>query len=233
MLIIKKIKILCGMVGLAGCLAGCGPGGSVETEEYLIRSGEQKVTAREFLQALEIAKAAYPDGLEPAGRGIAEARAILLEEMATELVLLRRAAELGLSVPDDQLEAAVAAIMADYPPGVFEQTLVESAVSLNTWKKRLQVRLLMEKVMEADLQELAVVTAEEVAVHYDRHYRGRAAAAGSEDEFQRLKESIVADVRRQKLEDTYGGWIRRLRERFPVEINPDAWGRLREPPGGS
>ena len=233
MLIIKKIKILCGIAIAVAVLLGCGAGGPVETEDYLIRSGERKVTSREFLQALEFVKTAYPDSLEPWAGGLAEARSNLLEEMATELVLLQRAEELGLAVDDAELEAAVAAIAADYPPGVFEQTLVASAVSLEAWKRRLRVRLLMEKVMEADLQEPAGITAEEVTAHYDRHYRGRAAAAGSKEEFHRLKEAIVADVRRQKVETAYGDWIMRLRERFPVEINPKAWGRLQEAPGAS
>ncbi len=233
MLIIKKIKILCGVSGILSCLLGCGSGGPVETEDYLIRSGDRKVTAREFLQALEFVKTAYPDGLGPGAGGVAEARSNLLEEMATELVLLQRADELGLAVADAELDAAVAVIAADYPPGVFEQTIVESAVSLDAWKKRVRVRLLMEKVMETDLQEPAGITAEEITAHYDRHYRGRARAAGSEEEFHRLKEAIVADVRRQKLENSYGDWIMRLRERFPVVINPEAWGRLQETPGGA
>ncbi len=214
------------------CLLACGSGGPVEPEEYLIRSGERTVTAREFLQALEIAKTAYPDSLEPGNRGMAAARSSLLEEMAIELVLLQRADELGLAVTDAELESAVAAVAADYPPGVFEQTLVESAVSRDAWRKRLQVRLLMEKVMESDLQGQAGITAEEVAAAYERHYRGRAAAAGSEAEFDRLKQAIVTDVRRQQIETAYGDWIMRLKERFPVEVNPEVWNRLQAAGGG-
>lgn len=233
MLIMKKIKILCCFFGTILCLLACGSDGPVEAEDYLIRSGERKVTVPEFLQALEIVKTAYPDSLEPGDRSVATARSSLLEEMATELVLLQRADELGLAVTDAELEAAVAAVAADYPPGVFEQTLVESAVNPDAWQRRLRVRLLMEKVMETDLQEPAGITAEEVATYYDRHYRGRAAAAGSEEEFDRLKQAIVSDVRRQQLENTYGDWIMRLKERFPVEINPEVWGRMQKAPGGS
>lgn len=212
-------------------LPGCGANGAGEAEGYLIRSGDRKVTAREFLEALELAKTAYPDSVEPGAA--AAARSNLLEEMAAELVLSRRAHELGLSVTDEELDAAVLAVTADYPPGVFERTLVESAVRVDSWKKRMRARLLVDKVMAADLQAAAGITAEEVADHYARHYRGRAAAADSEEQFQRLKESIVADLRHQKIEAAYGGWIKRLKEKFPVEINPDEWSRLQSPPGAA
>jgi hypothetical protein len=88
-------------------------------------------------------------------------------------------------------------------------------------------------VMAPDLQAAADLTAEEVADHYARHYRGRAAAADSEEQFQRLKESIVAELRHQKIEAAYGDWIKRLKEKFPVEINPDEWSRLQCPPGAA
>jgi hypothetical protein len=256
MLIVKKIKILsdqmtCGCTGpramrnkwpsRAGMLraalwlyllwtasgfSGCGPGGRGDAEEYLIRSGDRKVTSRTFLEALELVKTAYPGSVERGGAGSADARSNLLNEMAVELVLNRRAEELGLSVTDTELDTAVAAVTADYPPGEFERTLVESAVSVETWKQRLRARLLLEKVMEADLQEVAGITAEEVADHYSHHYRGRAAAADTEELFHQLKRSIVADMRRQKLEAAYGDWIRRLQEKFPVEINQEEWDRL-------
>lgn len=258
MLIIKKIKILSDRSAFAGsppqttastvprgkgplwalclCLlwaasgfSGCGPGASGDAEEYLIRSGDRKVTPRAFLEALELVKTAYPDSVEPGAAVAAEARSNLLNELSVEIVLSRRAEELGLSVSDAELDGAVAALTADYPPGVFDRTLVESAVSVDTWKQRLRARLLMEKVMDADLQDPAGITAEEVRDHYARHYRGRASAADSEDLFQRLKESIVADLRRQKIEAAYGGWIERLKEKFPVDINQDEWRRLQSP----
>lgn len=263
MLIVKKIKILscCATFGGGGqqqrrstgrfsrglhraalgvsllctfsILSGCGPGGSGDAKEYLLCSGDRNITAREFLEALELVKTAYPNSVEPGAAETAEVRSNLLEELAAELVASRRAEELGLTVADSELDAAVAAITADYPPGVFERTLVESAVNVDSWKRRLRARLLMEKVMAADLQDPAGLTAEEVADHYARHYRGRAAAAQSEEQFQLLKEAVVADLRRQKMEAAYGDWIRRLKEKFPVEINPDEWRRLQSPRGPS
>jgi hypothetical protein len=218
------IALFMGLVSLWAC----GPSGSEHAEDYLIRVGERKVTVREFLQAFELAQTAYPgsDAQKPAG--MKEARTQLLNEMATELVMFKRAGELGLSVSDAELEAAVAAVRSDYPPGVFE-----SAVSFDAWKHRLRSRLLMEKLVDAELRGQIAISAEDVAGYYDQHYRGKAAGADSDEKFQRLKETIVADLQRQKIEDAYGAWIARLKEKYPVDVNREAWGRLEGPEPGA
>jgi hypothetical protein len=41
-----------------------------------------------------------------------------------------------------------------------------------------------------------------------------------------LKETIVADLQRQKIEDAFSAWIARLKEKFLVDVNREAWGRL-------
>ena len=219
---VGRIALFLGLLSLWGC----GPSGSEPAEDYLIRVGERKVTVREFLQAFDLAQAAYPGSVAQNPSGLKESRTQLLNEMATELVMSMRAGDLGLSVSDAEFEAAVAAIRSDYPPGVFEQTLIESAVSFDAWKHRLRSRLLMEKLVDAELRGQIAISPEDVAGYYDQHYRGKAAGADSDDTFQRLMESIVADLQRQKIEDAYGAWIDRLKEKYPVDVNREAWGRL-------
>jgi FKBP-type peptidyl-prolyl cis-trans isomerase (trigger factor) len=207
-------------------LPGCDPSGPPGRGEYLVRVGERTVTVREFNQAFELVKTAFPQSLDPGAAGLQEARRKLLEEMTIELVMLARAEELGLSVSDDELEAAVASVKADYPPGVFEQTLIESAVPVEAWRQRIRTRLLMEKLMEQELREKIVVTAEDLAAHYDRHYRGKAAGADSQEKFQRLKETIVADLQREKMEALYSGWIDSLKRKHSVEVNQPLWAQI-------
>lgn len=226
---VGRIALFLGLLSLWGC----GPSGSEPAEDYLIRVGERKVTVREFLQAFELAQAAYPGSVAQNPSGLKEARSQLLNEMATELVMAKRAGDLGLSVSDAEFEAAVAAVRSDYPPGVFEQTLIESSVSFDAWKQRLRSRLLMEKLVDAELRGQIAISPEDVAGYYDQHYRGKAAGADSDDTFQRLKESIVADLQRQKIEDAYAAWIDRLKEKYPVDVNREAWGRLEGPEPGA
>jgi hypothetical protein len=186
------------------------------------------MTAHEFLQAFELAKTSYPDSISKNPAILQEARQQLLNEILVELVMQNRAQEVGISVSDAELDAAIAAIQADYPPGVFEQTLIESAVPFEIWKQRMRSRLLMEKLVQAELGPQVAITPEEVAAYYDQHYRGKAGGADTEEKFERLKETIVADLQRKKLEDAFADWIEGLKQRYPVEVNQQLWAELTE-----
>lgn len=209
-------------------LLGCNPSGSERSDDYLVRVGNRKITAHDFLQAFELAKTARPDSVGKMPAALQEARQQLLNEISIELVMLNRAEEVGISVSDAELDAAITAIQADYPPGVFEQTLIEAAVPFEIWKQRMQSRLLMEKLVHAELGPQVAITPMEVAAYYDQHYRGKAGGADSEEKFQRLKETIVADLQRKKLEDAFADWIDGLKKKYPVEVNQQLWAELTE-----
>jgi FKBP-type peptidyl-prolyl cis-trans isomerase (trigger factor) len=205
---------------------GCGPSDSERTDAYLLRVGNRKITERHFLQAFELAKTAHPDSTDQTSSALQETRRQLLEELTTELILLNRAEEVGVSVSEAELDSAIAVIRADYPPGVFEQTLSETAVPFEAWKQRMRSRLLLEKLVHVELGPHIVITPEEVAGYYDQHYRGKAAAADSEERFQKLKETIVADLRRKKLEEAFVDWINQQKTKYTVDLNSQLWAEL-------
>jgi hypothetical protein len=206
--------------------AGCGPAGSERPDDYLVRVGNRKITGRDFLQAFELAKTAYPGSVDQNSSALQDARRQLLNELTTDLIIFNRAEEVGVTVSEADLDAAIAVIKADYPPGVFEQTLSESAVPFEAWKQRMRSRLLMEKLVQAELGQRMVITSEEVADYYEQHYRGKAEAADSDEKFQRLKATIVADLRRKKVEDAFEDWINGLKEKYPVNVNSQLWAEL-------
>ena len=70
----------------------------------------------------------------------------------------------------------------------------------------------MDKLVDAELRGQIAISPEDVAGYYDQHYRGKAAGADSDEKFQRLKETIVADLQRQKIEDAYSAWVARLKK---------------------
>jgi hypothetical protein len=209
----------------------CSPSGPESREDYLIRVADRNVTVRNFLQAFELAKTAYPQSAELGGSGLRGAQQKLLEEMAIELVILKRSDELGVSISEAEFVTALAAVTDDYPAGVFEQTLVESAVPLEAWKQRFRTRLLVEKLVGLELRDQVVITSEDVEAYYERHYQGKAARADSDGKFQRLKETIVADLRRKKIEEAYGDWVSGLKQKYPIKVNQKLWEQILE--GGS
>lgn len=205
---------------------GCGSSERERAEDYLLRLGALEVTRHEFMQAFELAKAAHPGSIGSDAPELQQARRRLLDEMTVDLILLHRARELGITVSAAELEAAVNAVKADYPPGVFEQTFVESALPFEAWKQRLGSRLLMDKLVEVELRPHVTISAEDLAAYYEQNYGGRAAGADSEPKFERLKETLVADLRRAKTEEAFSVWIDGLRSRYPVEVNASVWERI-------
>lgn len=208
---------------------GCGPPDSENAQDYFLRVGGQMLTTRDFLQALEMAKTAYPEGAEPSSSMLPDAHRQVLEELTIDLIILNRAEEKGISVTEAELEAAVGAVKADYPPEAFEQTLAEYAVPLGPWKRRIQSRLLLEKLVHLELSGNITVQPEEVAAYYEQHYKNKAGTANPDERFQRLQETITADVRRIKLEDAFADWVETLKARYPVNVNVEQWEELTKP----
>ena len=91
--------------------------------------------------------------------------------MIEEMILQKRAEELNIEISDAEVEKAIADIKRDYPEGVFEQTFLEHAVSYNSWKKGLKIRLLMKKVVAKELEEQITITPEDISKYYREHYK--------------------------------------------------------------
>lgn len=209
-------------------ILGCGPADPEPAEDYLIRLGKTKVTGHDFMQAFELVKTAHPGSVDSDSPGLQEARQQLLDEMTIDLILMKHSNELGIAVSQAELDAAVAAVKADYPPGIFEQTLIESALPFDTWKRRLRSRLLMEKLVEVELRPYVTITADDITTYYEQNYGGKAVGAESEQQFERLKEILVADLQRAKTEKAFSAWIDSLRSKYPVEVNERSWSRIAE-----
>ncbi len=243
MVIMRKIKFLCaflpaaaagspsapsirrrsGLLAFALVLAACGQPAFEAGEEPLISVGQEKLFARDFHRAFELRKTAYPGSLEPGAPELRAARERLLEELTTELLIRQHAREKGIAVGEEELEAAVASVRAQYPPGAFEQTLVESAVPLEEWKERLKSRLLLEKVMQQEFAEQEPLDAAELQEHYERHFQGKAKKADSGEDGGRLREMLIEDLRRRKREEAFTLWVESLRRKTPVRVDPVRW----------
>lgn len=212
-----------GLLAFAFVLAACGQPSFEAREEALLSVGQEKLFVRDFQRAFELRKTAYPGSLEPGASELREARERLLEELTTELLIRQHAREKGIAVSEEELEAAVASVRAQYPPGAFEQTLIESAVPLEEWKERLKSRLLLEKVMEQQFPREDSFDAAELQEHYERHFQGKAAKADSEEDGVRLREMLIDDLRRRKREEAFTLWVESLRRKTPVWVDPVRW----------
>ena len=211
---------------MAGMLCqGCDTSDTQEPEEtVLIRTDRQTVTKGQFERAFEAAKIAYSDNRHVDRELIEKARLRMLNQMAEELIIQRRADELGIALDDQELETAIGDIKKDYQDDEFEQMLLESAIPYSLWKDRLRARLLMEKVIAVDLAKSITISAQDIEEYYKAHEAEFSVDREKPPEAD-LKHRIVDQLRREKVETAYPQWMNGLRERYQVTINWDLWGQ--------
>ena len=151
--------------------------------------------------------------------------------MIEEMILLKRAKEIGIEIPEDEFKSAIAAFKNEYPEGVFEETLIENAVSYNYWKKRLKIRLLMEKVIAKEFGDQVKITAEDISRYYEEYYQGRGQESDSDSNSDPYKEQDVEDteemvlkhLRWKKTEEAYQSWMKEIKQKQTIEINGKKW----------
>jgi hypothetical protein len=222
----RKITGLTGLICLALLISGCWTSEAEGPDAYLLRVGDSVLTVAEFNRSFELSKAAYPHNVLQDPAVLNTIRSRLLSQTTEEMILLEKAKEIGVEVTDEELEAAVSDIKKDYPGGVFEETLMEYAVPYPLWKERLKIRLIKEKVVAKELLERVTITADDISNYIADQLGGNEDARSFAEGSQDLNEVIVQRLRRQKAEEAYRTWIKKLQESYPIEINKLQWEKI-------
>jgi hypothetical protein len=227
-ILIRFPKIFCviGSIVLLLFLSACEKKEADLGKEVLIRVADRTMTVFDFNDAFEITKIAYENDIKEQPDDLRKAKIRLLNQLTVEMILLERAEELKISVTEAELEQAVSAIKGDYPEGEFEKTLLEFAVSYDSWEDRLRNRLILEKVIEEELKNRITITAEDISDYYQKNYQGRQEESGAGQSSEDINEAIVKQLRRQKAEDAYNAWIGTLKAQYEIEINRVQWEKI-------
>lgn len=209
------------LVFFAFLLQGCGEEQTAHNP-VLMQTANQTITVAAYRQELNIYRTAtgfYPHEDVAADR---EMQVRFVSQMADQLVLLEHARALEIEVSDRDLEEALADIQRDYPDDVFEQLLLENAITLEGWKASLRTRLTIERVIRQELENEVRISEEDMAQFMMQMQRtrqadetGRPAAADRTPS----DKAIVNRLRRSKTETAFGAWMAGLKKKYPVEIN--------------
>jgi hypothetical protein len=198
---------------------------------FLIRVKNSQVTVGEFKRYLEFTdEDLSAEGVNPESQQ--ELLLRRLNQLTEELILKERAAELAITVSEEEIEKAVDDVKADYPEGTFEQALLENAVSYKIWRERLKSRLLMEKVIVEELENKVEITPEDISTYYQAHHTdGQGKVPEGEQNAGQGKSDamIVRQLRKTKAEEAYKDWIKALQQAYKVEINWEEWKKLTLP----
>jgi hypothetical protein len=184
------------------------------------------LTLSDYKSALEIAKTAYPHN-EIQGSDVVNAIMLrLLNQMVEEMVIMVKASELGITVSDKEMSAAIERIKEDYPDDEFEKTFLENAISFESWKKRMKTRMLVEKVVKKELQDKITIDPADISNYYNSNQMEHSSEPDIPDDLSDIDEAIIKDIRRKKAEAMYNDWIERLQKEYTVDINTKMWNKM-------
>ncbi len=214
-------------------LTGCHNKGTDVKDSYLFKIGNRTVSVFEFNKALEIAKIAYPHNVIQDSETYSTIRLQLLNQMIEEVIFLAEAENLNIVVSDDDVKKAVEDIKSDYPDDEFDRTILENAVSYDTWEQRMKMRLIMETLVKTQLEDQIIITKEDVLKYYKENNPDRPLADESRDQRDSVNEMIVKRLKRQKAQEAYTPWIKDLKDRYrdKIKINEEKWKEIMESNG--
>ena len=204
------------------CGSGCSK--NTESEEYLIKVRDRKVTLSDFNNAVEAAgEEAFPGEqlIEPGA--LQQLRIEVLNQYTEQLVILEYGKDLGIELTEAELDKAIAGIKSDYPDNTFEETLLENAISFEQWKKKLASRLLVEKVITRELINQVQLSSEDISTYYNKLKKEE---TDDTEKSEINNENMVMQLRKLKAEVGYQQWIKKLQEQYPVEINRRQWEKI-------
>jgi hypothetical protein len=216
------IRNVAALIAIAAIVSSCSQ--KSPDQDYLIRVNDRVITVDQFKRSVDAAsEEAFPGEQNVSFENIQDLRVRVLNQLSEELMIAAHASAIGLSVDDAELTSRVDAIKADYPDDTFQETLLENAVSFESWKQKLAMRMLVEKVVEKELVDQVDITSADVATYIQNHYPD---GASDEESPDTTNQKIVRHLRHQKAEKRYPEWIESLRERYPVDVNQERWNQL-------
>lgn len=165
-------------VVLAVCMgtAACPADPRAQARTVAATVGEVEIGAGELLATL--AQRGTARLADPVARGVVAD--VILEDIVTERLMLRAAAQAGIQVRDEDVDREVRARAEAYPPGTFQRLLVAEQLTLAEFKTRVRRRLVQDSYLHARLAQAAPVSEAELRARFDAEGRGRPRTVGEQ-----------------------------------------------------
>jgi peptidyl-prolyl cis-trans isomerase C len=93
----------------------------------------------------------------------------IIEKITEKYLIMEYAKEQGITISDEELDAAVRGIKSDYPESGFKEMLLRRYIDINTWKEELRQDLLIKKVISKVVENIPDVTFNEIIEYYESH----------------------------------------------------------------
>ena len=206
------------------CLTGCSEPAKETVSQYLIKTQVMIITSSDFLEELDLKKAAYPYNIDENPTEYNEMVIHLVKMLSEEIILLSAAPDKGVIVTDQDVDLAEDEFKKDYPEDSFDQILLKNAISYSFWKKRFKKNMIIDKLIDKELKQKIEITSLDIVDFYKKYHRDD--AQNTENETDGLKRNdtekeLIDRLRLQKTQDNYDEWIQQLGNDYPVEINKE------------
>ncbi len=206
-----------------GCGSGSGDGKTEKETAFLIRTPLLSLSVQDFLEELDLKKSAYPYNIKEEPDAYNDMVIHLTAMLSDEMVLLSAAADLGVTVTEEEVQAAETEFRKEYPDDGFEKMLLENVISYSLWKKRLKNSMVIEKFIDRELISAIEIRPEEIVAFYNAHY-GKKDARKSGDKTGESRKpfdenELVSVLRMQKTQACYDEWVKELERKYPVDID--------------
>ncbi len=219
---LKKHFNGCLFLCLALILFGCDGPEKGEDSAFLIKTASIIITSSDFIEELDLKRAAYPYDIDENPVRYNEMVIDLVRTLSREILLLTAAADKGIIVTDKEAGAAEDEFKKMYPGDSFKQVLIKNAISYPLWKKRFKENMIMDKLIDQELKQKIEINAQDLVEFYKK-YQMSDIHNNSENTIglNRIdnEKELVFRLRLQKSQEQYDEWIQNLSKDYPVQIN--------------
>lgn len=147
--------------------SGCEQSGGDLPGRVLVRINEESVTLEEFNR--EFRELVLEPGKGVRGGDAERLKMAYLDQMIERKILVQEARRLGIGLSSEELRQAMAEVKKDYPEEGFDKKLGLEGVSADAWEKRLEEKLLAEKMMRRALLYSGEIEEKELRDYYEQH----------------------------------------------------------------
>ena len=145
--------------------ASAAPGAEL-VEQIVVRVNDRLITQSEFDKRLAIAARAPNHSLDAA-----ELERNVLEDLIREKLLEERAKEMSVSATDEEVDAAVARVKAQYnlkTDAEFDAALAQSGMTRDELKRQMRQSITLQKVVGRDVASQLQLTDDQLRLEYER-----------------------------------------------------------------
>lgn len=213
-----------GLFAVVMLLLGCPDRNAEYKGQFLLKAGGSVITVGDYIDALEVAKVAYAHSELKQSDTFRKLQLRIFSQLAEEIIVMEIAREKNITITDAELTAGITDVKKDYPEGVFEEMLLENAITYDLWKKTLYRRLLMEKVLDRELALQIEITPEIIEEYYKKHKQP--VDAESEIDSETKYSRLIKKIRLEKKQENYQNWIEEKKKDYSIEVNEKVWEKI-------